>query len=486
VINSIKYFEENGIKNIEELEKIFYKNPTDLASYVMGITEELHKLGLMIIRESLMQMNQFLCDSPMRKKQWVVEKHSTKQLLTSLGRVEYTRTLFTNKETKEETYLLDQIMGLGEHERITEDALARLYEETVQSSYRRGGEELSLTEEVSKETVKNKLHELQFPQEERKQEKKVAEYLYVDADEDHISLQFREKRGDIQKENGRKNNGQIVKLAYVYEGIEKDAPKSQRRHLVNPHYFCGTNYEESNEVFWKRVWTYLEETYDLEQVRKIYLNSDGGAWICAGGKYLEKVVRVLDEFHLEKYITKMTSHMKDSQGDAKSEIREAVKNGDKTEFKRIVERLKNVSGEDGLKRIEMSAEYILSNWGEATIRLGREDGVKGCSAEGHVSHVLSSRMSSRPMGWSPLGASKMARLREYYLNDGKMIELAKYQKKEVKKAAGAEEVILSCKQVMASERNDHKEVGKYLETIHHSVSQEAKKYAWFNGHIWGL
>jgi hypothetical protein len=272
----------------------------------------------------------------------------------------------------------------------------------------------------------------------------------------------------------------------VYEGIEKDAPKSHRRHLVNPHYFCGTNYEESNEAFWKRVWSYLEETYDLEQVRKIYLNSDGGAWICAGGKYLEKVVRVLDEFHLEKYITKMTSHMKDSQGDAKSEIREAVKNGDKTEFKRIVERLKNVSGEDGLKRIEMSAEYILSNWGEATIRLGREDGVKGCSAEGHVSHVLSSRMSSRPMGWSPLGASKMARLREYYLNDGKMIELAKYQKKEVKKAAGAEEVILSCKQVMASERNDHKEVGKYLETIHHSVSQEAKKYAWFNGHIWGL
>jgi hypothetical protein len=67
-----------------------------------------------------------------------------------------------------------------------------------------------------------------------------------------------------------------------------------------------------------------------------------------------------------------------------------------------------------------------------------------------------------------------------------MIELAKYQKKEVKKAAGAEEVILSCKQVMASERNDHKEVGKYLETIHHSVSLEAKKYAWFNGHIWGL
>lgn len=31
-----------------------------------------------------------------------------------------------------------------------------------------------------------------------------------------------------------------------------------------------------------------------------------------------------------------------------------------------------------------------------------KEGVIGCSAEGHVSHVLSSRMSSRPMGWSSL------------------------------------------------------------------------------------
>ncbi len=42
-----------------------------------------------------------------------------------------------------------------------------------------------------------------------------------------------------------------------------------------------------------------------------------------------------------------------------------------------------------------------------------------CSAEGHVSHVLSSRLSSRPMAWSRLGAEKMAKLRAYYFNGGK-------------------------------------------------------------------
>lgn len=52
----------------------------------------------------------------------------------------------------------------------------------------------------------------------------------------------------------------------------------------------------------------------------------------------------------------------------------------------------------------------------AKLRLRHQNGVKGSSTEGHVSHVLSSRMSSRPMGWSIKGATKMAKLRAYELN----------------------------------------------------------------------
>ena len=81
---------------------------------------------------------------------------------------------------------------------------------------------------VSKETVMNKLHALEFPKNtEKPKEKKVVEYLYIDADEDHVSLQFREKKGDLIKtENNRKNNNAIAKLVYIYEGIEKEAPLS--------------------------------------------------------------------------------------------------------------------------------------------------------------------------------------------------------------------------------------------------------------------
>lgn len=64
------------------------------------------------------------------------------------------------------------------------------------------------------------------------------DYLYIDADEDHVSLQFQKKKGDLEKDSrGYKKNCAVAKLIYVYEGIEKDAPESKRHHLVNPYYF---------------------------------------------------------------------------------------------------------------------------------------------------------------------------------------------------------------------------------------------------------
>ena len=44
-------------------------------------------------------MNQMLRESPIRLKNWVIEAHDTKQLTTSLGDVQFQKTLFTNRET---------------------------------------------------------------------------------------------------------------------------------------------------------------------------------------------------------------------------------------------------------------------------------------------------------------------------------------------------------------------------------------------------
>ena len=71
-------------------------------------------------------------------------------------------------------------------------------------------------------------------------------------------------------------------------GIEKENPKSMRHRLVNPYYFSGTyNGEEGNSRLWEAVYAYIEQNYDLDHVKKIFLNGDGGSWIKAGKKKIE-------------------------------------------------------------------------------------------------------------------------------------------------------------------------------------------------------
>ena len=182
--------------------------------------------------------------------------------------------------------------------------------------------------------------------------------------------------------------------------------------------------------------------------------------------------------------------MKDSADDAYRELRRAIRRGTKADFCEIVERLKNAlpeeSVETGTRRLEQSRDYILENWGAARLRLMHKDGVIGSSTEGHVSHVLSSRMSSRPMGWSRKGAAKMAQLRAYYYNGGDMLELVRYQKAELPKAAGCEQEIILSAQIFKSEKSRHGILGKYVDAITHSVSLDTKKKVYFNEHIWGL
>ena len=118
------------------------------------------------------------------------------------------------------------------------------------------------------------------------------------------------------------------------------------------------------------MYAYLDSHYELKKVKKIYLNADGGTWIRSGKKRIAGITSVLDEFHLQKYLLKMTGHMKDSADDARKELCDAIKSGIKSDFQEIVKRLKACAEtESAEKRIEESGAYILSNWTAAKIRL---------------------------------------------------------------------------------------------------------------------
>ena len=494
--NSVKYFEEVCINKFLEMSAEFAENPNDIASYVKNLTLQLIKLGQVIIKETLEEFDSIIKECPERKKKWYVERTVEKSLITSLCTVSFNKTLYKDKKTGEYTYLLDKVMGMDSHTRITTDGVERILSEAVQTSYRKGGDNVSMDEtSVSKETAKNILHNLKFPEIEYPKEKKEVDYLYIDADEDHVSLQFRDEKGDIQiSDNGYKNNGFITKLVYVYEGIEKEAPESTRHRLVNPYYFSGSSYDESNEGLWDRVFEYIENTYDISKIKKIFLNADGGSWIKAGNSRIAGITYVLDEFHMSKYLIKMTSHMgksfskEDVKGFRKI-LKEIIRENTRDEFKNAIDYLQEFADTDREKeKIADAGDYFLSNWMAAKKRYADRKHVKGCSAEGHVSHVLSSRMSSRPMGWSKLGATQMAKLRVYYLNGGDMLELARYQEEELPMAAGAEvENIFSAAKFRERNSNKFGEIGRWYDTIPYcELPVSVKKRFAIKNHIYGL
>lgn len=353
---SIQYFNEKCAKRLENLEDEFIKESADIASYILKLTEELHHLGIQMIKETLEDMDEMLNKSARRKTKWVVDRHEKKTLITSLGAVNFRKTLFKNKETSQRSYLLDTMLGVETGERMTEDAEAKLLEEAVQTSYRRGGEAASLRDCVSKQTTMNKLHRLRFPKSKTPSEKKYVRNLYIDADEDHIALQYRMSKGDLKVcDNGRKNNGIIAKLVYVYEGIEPEAAGSKRNRLINPHYFSRTSTGTDNKSFWDEVFDYIEKTYDVGRIEKIYLNGDGGSWMREGRNRLPEMMTTLDEFHLQKYLLKMSRHMKESKEDVMTELRRIITRGTKKEFVQITDILSEYldsKDEVGKRRIE--------------------------------------------------------------------------------------------------------------------------------------
>ena len=72
-------------------------------------------------------------------------------------------------------------------------------------------------------------------------------------------------------------------------------------------------------------------------------------------------------------------------------------------------------------------------------------------------------------------------LRAYYLNGGDMLELVRYQEKELPVAVGAENDVLPASAIIRSEKNRNEQIGKYVEAITHSVMPEVEKGQWYKG-----
>jgi len=371
----------------------------DFMEFQGRLAEKLQEVGREITKQVLESLDRQLREERKKRIGWqVCRTGDSKEILTQFGLVRYERTYYWHKKNKQYKYLVDEAAGYTPHQRVDTQVKAKLVAGAANVSYRKSAEQtgVSCQTSISGQTVLKALREIGLSPT-TKQKRKKVETLYIEADEDHVASQ-----------HGRRMEARLV---YIHEGWVG----RERRELINPLYLSSV--DEDAEAFWERVWEEVDAGYDLERIKQLYIMGDGAAWIRGACNVFTGAQFVLDRFHLMKHVRRAVGGNKE-QG---QKLWGALRFGNRQKAQEIFGQLADEATEKSRKQaIAETWKYIDNQW-EGIQKLYEQKEIK-CSAEGHVSHVLSDRLSSRPMGWSLEGARHMAYVRVCQANGNSVAE----------------------------------------------------------------
>lgn len=388
----------------------------NFAKLVENIQSCVQEIGVSMIEALIIEADSALRQSSIRKREWFIQRNEdTKICATMLGPVELKRTYFKHKKDKHFSYLLDEYLEISPYDRMDIGLKSQLLETAAERSYQQTVNQFQHSGITSRETIKNVVHRLEVKDLTvyGKRRAKTPKVLFIEADEDHVAYQDGTNR--------------FMKLVYVHEGYQTNTGKTKRPQLKNCHYFSGLYLD--GQRLWEEVYSYLDTSYDLNKVDRIYFSGDGAPWIKEGAKYIPNATFVLDQFHTVKCVKKACTGLVSGATVLLDWINKNHKEFVQAFF---VSRLEDSTlSENQRKQIIQAKRYLLGNW-EAIQNQQNADYI-GCSAEGHVSHILSSRLSSRPLGWSKTGANNIAKMRVFLKNQGNLMVHLELENKKVQK-----------------------------------------------------
>ena len=361
------------------------------------------EIGRAMLGQVVSEVDEILLGSEERKKHWTVKRIRERTVKTVFGNVLLKRKYFQHKRTGQYAYLADECLKINKHQRLSEAVKVGLVLRSCEVSYAKSGEAVGVTAQTTSNVLKE-LREEELKQYPIPEQKHRAENIFVCADEDHIAI--------------REKGNQQQYLVYVYDGIEET---DSRRKLQNVHYFTQKQ-KGSSEDLWLEVAQYIYDVYDIDCLETIYIMGDGARWIKQGLVWLPKSIFVLDKWHMTKYISGACALFGDDERDVfPRTLWRAIRSGDKDLFSSTVRQMKRFMPDMRQRsKIELMRAYVMNHWEGIQ---NQKKLAHGCSAEGHVSHVLSARLSSRPMVWSAEGAHRMSLLRTYRANGGNVLSL---------------------------------------------------------------
>lgn len=414
--NIIQQISEKLTKKI--LEKAYSGGICDIDLLSSSILEDCKSAARDILEAIVSDLNiKIREDKPSRKARGLIlkEKNRERSQFTEIGRLNLPRDYYYDKKEEKYEYLLDKVIGLQGYERISAGVMAKLVSVATEVSYAKSAETVT-GDQVSRQCVREcilKPGAIEKRPQPYEPKRKVKE-LHLFADEDHVHMQ-REGRA-----KGKKSR--MVPLVTVTEGIEKES--KGRNRTRNAMHFVDENFD--TKALWKSVEGYIGASYDIESIEMIYIHADGGKWIASGLASFSNVTRVMDGFHLEKRLKEVSRKFPGSN--LRQRIKAAIERGDRKKLDMLMQEMYARSQDK--KQIEYTTKlgrYLTENFEEIRNRL-KSDTVGSCT-EGQVSHILSTRFSRNPMGWSEEGLGKLSKQRVYIKNKGK-IEASDFKKKE--------------------------------------------------------
>ena len=364
------------------LEKIYEKVPS---------LEETDRNGFEACRTTMCRINEryaeFVDDAirhakAERKKEGIVieRRNDPRTYLTLNGEMTFNHTYYALADGTY-GYLADQVLGIEPHQRIGEEVCLGLVREALSNSYSKASG-IVTSGMVSSQTVMNSIRRCRA-KETPETEAVPIDVLHIDADEDHVSMQ-----------NGRTR---IVPLISVYEGIETIGSGDHPRHRCrNVFHYSEPSY---NEDFWDNALYEIEKKYDLTHTT-VYVHGDGARWIKEGLMYFKKSVFVLDGYHKNK--AKKAFFSGNETGGClkeRAQLNKAFTTGDREQLLEAWRSRMAQNPEHG-DSITDAMNYLCNNLEGIHVRYTDPEARNGGATEPHVSHVLSARLSSRPMGWS--------------------------------------------------------------------------------------
>ena len=376
-----------------------------------NISNSTNTLNLNILRNILEYLDLEYKNSKERKDKYYVQQTRERTLITSLGLITFNKTYYKSKNKINGKYVyysyLEDCLGIDKWAKMSLSCEVNLINNALDNGMTWASVNTIPNYLISRQTISTKIKNINFNYFEDIVKRETPKILYIEADEVHANLQSRNI--------GNKNK--IVPVILTHEGHKEDFVK--KKELKNTHYIASSILK--TDKLWEETYKYLDATYDLNKVDKIFLSSDGGSWITGYDIAFPNAIFVLDKFHYKKalnYIFKkepIITSIADSY----------LKNKMIDEFKILVKTQCQLYP-DQKKEIIKKQNYLINHI-DGIINQRHPDYKCPCSMEGHISNKYAKFITSRPHSYSKDGLENITQLLTMKANKIKLTEEIYYK-----------------------------------------------------------